>query len=90
MTNNQLNPLIQHRRSIRLKGYDYSQRRDYFIIICLPGQGLFIWQDGRGQMMLNDAGTMIDKWWQLNYYEHIIRNEPLYLTISNYIINNPA
>lgn len=30
------------------------------------------------------------KIWQRNYYEHIIRNEQSYQTISNYIINNPA
>lgn len=28
--------------------------------------------------------------WQRNYYEHIIRNQQSYETISNYIINNPA
>ncbi|PIV62274.1 MAG: hypothetical protein COS14_02385 [Bacteroidetes bacterium CG02_land_8_20_14_3_00_31_25] len=28
--------------------------------------------------------------WQRNYYEHIIRNEQSYQTISNYIINNPT
>jgi REP element-mobilizing transposase RayT len=27
--------------------------------------------------------------WQRNYYEHIIRNEQAYQTISEYIINNP-
>ena len=27
--------------------------------------------------------------WQRNYHEHIIRNEQSYLTISEYIINNP-
>lgn len=30
------------------------------------------------------------KLWQRNYYEHIIRNEQSYQTISEYIINNPA
>ena len=30
------------------------------------------------------------KLWQRDYYEHIIRNEQSYETISNYIINNPA
>ena len=29
------------------------------------------------------------KFWQRNYYEHIIRNEKSYLEISEYIINNP-
>ena len=27
--------------------------------------------------------------WQRNYYEHIIRDEPSYIQISNYIKNNP-
>jgi REP element-mobilizing transposase RayT len=30
------------------------------------------------------------KLWQRNFYDHIIRNEMSYLTISEYIINNPA
>jgi len=30
------------------------------------------------------------KLWQRNYYEHIIRNEPSYQRIAEYIINNPA
>lgn len=30
------------------------------------------------------------KLWQRNYYEHIIRNEQSYQTISKYIINNPV
>ena len=30
------------------------------------------------------------KLWQRNYYEHIIRDEKSYITISNYIIANPA
>ncbi|MEO7282500.1 transposase [Gelidibacter sp.] len=30
------------------------------------------------------------KLWQRNYYEHIIRNEQSYNTISEYIIKNPA
>ena len=33
---------------------------------------------------------MLGKLWQRNYYEHIIRSEPSYRTISDYIINNPA
>lgn len=30
------------------------------------------------------------KLWQRNYWEHIIRDEQSYQTISNYIVNNPA
>ena len=29
------------------------------------------------------------KMWQRNYWEHIVRDEKSYFTISNYIVNNP-
>ncbi|MDP2686662.1 MAG: hypothetical protein Q8O62_05540 [Aequorivita sp.] len=31
-----------------------------------------------------------NKFWQSNYYDHIIQNENAYINIKNYIINNPA
>ena len=33
--------------------------------------------------------AIMGKLWQRNYFEHIIRNEKSYQTISSYIINNP-
>lgn len=180
---NKYNPHIHHRRSIRLKGYDYAQAGLYFITICCQDRACLFGVIENGQMQLNDAGMMVEnKWlklperfkniqlheyvvmpnhfhaileivgatlvvaqndndvqiemdtqkgqpkgiaptgktvgdmvgafqsivtveyirgvktlgwtpfngklWQRNYYEHIIRNEKSYLTISNYIINN--
>ena len=38
----------------------------------------------------NSKNIRLEKLWQRNYHEHIIRNEQSYQTISNYIINNPA
>jgi REP element-mobilizing transposase RayT len=32
---------------------------------------------------------IMGKFWQRNYYEHIIRNDLAYYNISEYIINNP-
>jgi putative transposase len=32
------NPDIHHRRSIRLKGYDYSATGAYFVTICVQGR----------------------------------------------------
>ena len=179
------NPEIHKRRSIRLKGYDYSQAGLYFITICVQDRECLFGNIENGEMILNDAGKMIEtEWlnlnnrfsnielhefivmpnhfhgileivgatlvvaqndvntqnknnenekgqpqgiaptktvgdmmdafksistveyirgvknlgwkpfdgriWQRNYYEHIIRNEQSYQTISNYIINNPA
>ncbi|MEO9145446.1 MAG: transposase [Ginsengibacter sp.] len=184
------NPKIHHRRSIRLKGYDYSQAGAYFITICTNDRKCVFGEITNGEMMLNDYGKIAnDEWeklpqrfpnfeldvfqimpnhmhgivllnesvgaglapaqndngatarvaptktvgdivgaykslvaneclkifklnwetvnragvnragvnpaptmgklWQRNYYEHIIRNEQSYQTISNYIINNP-
>jgi REP element-mobilizing transposase RayT len=34
--------------------------------------------------------TSITDVWHRNYFEHIIRNDKSYQTISNYIANNPA
>jgi putative transposase len=64
MENKQYNPQIHHRRSIRLKGYDYSQRGAYFITICVQDRACLFGRVVNGQMELNDAGKMIEKWWQ--------------------------
>jgi len=188
---NQYNPHIHHRRSIRLKGYDYAQAGLYFITICCDNRMCRFGNIENGEMILNELGTIAyNEWmktpeirpnvelheftimpnhihgivcllgrgelhspenvdelktsnietndsdkegvcktplrspsqtigaivrgykssvtkqinllnltgefnspqriWQRNYYEHIIRNEQSYQTISNYIINNPV
>jgi hypothetical protein len=33
-----MNPAIHHRRSIRLRNYDYSQAGAYFVTICTQGR----------------------------------------------------
>ena len=62
---NKYNPKIHHRRSIRLKGYDYSQAGLYFITICCQDRTCMYGEITNGQVKLNDAGKMIEKW----YYE---------------------
>lgn len=171
------NPEIHHRKSIRLKGYDYSQAGLYFITICCANRECLFGEIKNNEMILNDAGKIanecwleipkhfpnailhehivmpnhihgiielatvenfqpqrnefqkmiprsigsivkgykigITKWfrnpvgaenspvgaenllplqkiWQRNYHEHIIRNEKSYQIISEYIMNNPA
>ena len=167
------NPNIHHRKSVRLKEYDYSKEGLYFITICCDARNHLFGGIVDGKMILYDAGKIanqcwldipnhfpnailhehiimpnhvhgiielksphvgveyiqplrthhefqkiiprsigsivrgykigVTKWfrnnraenfpppqvWQRNYYEHIIRNEKSYLTISNYIVNNP-
>ena len=57
-------PQKHHRRSIRLKGYDYSQVGAYFVTICIKGQECLLGKITDGNMHLSDAGLMIDNWWQ--------------------------
>lgn len=57
------NPNKHHRRSIRLKGYDYSQEGLYFITICCQNR---IWRFGEiinGEMLLNEFGEIAYNEW---------------------------
>ena len=56
------NPNIHHRRSIRLKGYDYSQAGLYFVTICVQNKDCLFGEIIDGKMILNNAGNMIEKW----------------------------
>jgi len=56
------NPAIHHRRSIRLKGYDYSQAGLYFVTICCQNKICYFGNIENDKMFLNDAGRMVEKW----------------------------
>jgi REP element-mobilizing transposase RayT len=53
------------RKSIRLKGYDYSQEGFYFITISVNYKLCLFGEIENGNMILNSAGKMVDEW----YYE---------------------
>ena len=57
------NPDIHHRRSIRLKGYDYSQAGLYFITIVTQNRINLFGKIENGEMILNDAGKMVENQW---------------------------
>lgn len=54
---------LHNRKSIRLKGYDYTQAGLYFVTICTKNREHFFGEIKNGQMILNDAGKMIGKWY---------------------------
>ncbi|MBN1971385.1 MAG: hypothetical protein JW870_18625 [Candidatus Delongbacteria bacterium] len=56
------NPEIHHRKSIRLKEYDYSKEGLYFITICTHNRQHLFGEIDNNQMILNHAGKMINKW----------------------------
>lgn len=57
------NPYIHHRRSIRFKEYDYSQAGLYFITICCQDRKHLLGHIENGEMILNNAGIMVEKWY---------------------------
>lgn len=66
------NPQEHHRRSIRLKGYDYRQPGLYFLTLyCHKGQCLF-GHIKDGEMILNPAGKIAHDCWQAipNHFPH--------------------
>jgi REP element-mobilizing transposase RayT len=57
------NPDIHHRRSIRLKGYDYSRAGMYFVTICAQDRKCFFGSISGEKMSLNKAGRLIQEIW---------------------------
>ncbi len=65
------NPNIHNRRSIRLKGYDYSQAGLYFVTICVQNRECLFGEIAESilcgvsdsKMNLNNAGKMVGKWY---------------------------
>ena len=57
-------PERHRRRSMRLKGYDYSQAGAYFVTICTQGRACLFGEVVDGEMRLNDAGRMVVAEWE--------------------------
>jgi len=62
-----------HRRSIRLKGYDYAQAGAYFVTMCTRDRACFFGDITDGRMCLNDCGQLIaDSWrWLSARYPYV-------------------
>lgn len=56
-------PAKHHRRSIRLKGHDYASEGAYFVTIVTQGRECLFGKIIDGEMILNEAGQMVVKWW---------------------------
>ncbi len=62
------NPQIHHRKSIRQKGYDYSQAGLYFITICTHNRECLFGkivgvENFQPEMILNEAGKIANECW---------------------------
>ncbi len=58
-----IGPEINHRRSIRLKEYNYSSAGAYFVTVCTKDRRCFFGEIKSGEMVLNSAGQMIHTQW---------------------------
>lgn len=55
---------IHHRRSIRLRDYDYSTAGAYFVTIYTFERECLLGDVVNGEMRLNDMGRIIDESWR--------------------------
>ena len=58
-----MKPQNFNRRSIRLRGYDYTQSGAYFITICTYNRKDLFGEIIAGKMNLNDAGNITKQYW---------------------------
>ena len=57
-------PKIHHRRSIRLRGYDYSQPGKYSVTICTQNKEHLFGQVVEGEMHRNELGEYMALCWK--------------------------
>jgi len=74
-----------HRRSIRMKGYDYSQPGAYFITICTHQNHSLFGKIVDGEMQLNDLGKVVQFTWDdlVNHVDNIELGP--FITMPNHI-----
>lgn len=62
-----------HRRSIRLKGYDYSQEGAYYVTIVTWRRDFLFGEVVSGEMKLNQRGQIADACWREipNHFPHV-------------------
>jgi len=62
MQNNRQNNAKQ-RKTIRLKGYDYSQPGFYYVTVCTQDRKCLLGKIIDRKMVLNEMGEIVKKWW---------------------------
>jgi putative transposase len=77
-------PLKHHRHSIRLKGYDYGRAGAYFVTTVNQRRACVYGEIVNGEMLLNAAGQMIEKWClELNHKFQTIETDA-YVVMPNH------
>lgn len=76
---------IHHRRSIRLKGFDYSSENAYFVTMCVRDRECLFGAIADGAMTLNDAGRMVETAWAElpERFPHLVIDE--FMVMPNHV-----
>ena len=53
----------RQRQSLRLAGYDYAAAGYYFVTVCVQRRECLLGEIVDGLIVMNDAGRMVDHWW---------------------------
>jgi hypothetical protein len=64
VVNRKYNPDLCHRRSIRLRKYDYAQAGAYFVTICTQSRECLFGEIVRSEMRLNRWGEIAMECWR--------------------------
>lgn len=74
-----------HRRSIRLKGYDYAQPGWYFVTVCTYKKTILFGDVDCGAIILNKAGNIVEQCWNdiPNHFPHVQLDQ--YVIMPNHI-----
>ncbi len=57
-------PAVHHRKSIRLRGYDYTQPGAYFVTMVTYQRDCLFGEIKNGEMTLSDFGVIADECWR--------------------------
>ena len=70
-------PEIHHRRSIRLRDYDYSQEGYYFVTVCTKNRECYFGKIIHGEMELSKIGLIAHKYWNEipKHFDNVILDE---------------
>ena len=79
------NAKVHKRKSIRLKGYDYSQQGMYFVTVCTYNHHFLFGHIAEERMILNNAGRFANKCWVeiQEHFTHVALDE--FIIMPNHI-----
>ena len=79
------NAKVHKRRTIRLKGYDYSQQGMYFVTVCTYNHHFLFGHIAEERMILNNAGRFANKCWLEipEHFPHVALDE--FIIMPNHI-----